>query len=131
MNSTRYPESAGCLSNLIIQAERGHSGSSARRQPPDLCAVLTPRKMLVPTVTSRIEKFDEAVRDRITRPPLLALKFVAQRTTQTKIRQFSHAARRTGNDVVEMKGRQRHVLQSLAILAPFLRGASNLRAEFS
>ncbi len=131
MKPARRPKSAGCLSNLIIHAERGDSGSSARRQPDDLRAVLTPRKVLVPTVTSRIEEFDEAFRDRITRLPPFALKFVAQRTTQTEVHKLSRAARRTRKDVVEMKGRQRHFLRSLAILAPLLRGANNLRAEFS
>lgn len=131
MKPARRPKSAGCLSNLIIHAERGDSGSPARRQPNDLRSVLTPREVFVPTVTSRIEEFDEAVRDRITRLPPLALKLVAQKTTQTEVHKLSRAARRTGNDVVEMKGRQRHVLRSLAILAPLPGGASNLRAEFS
>ncbi len=131
MKPARRPKSAGCLGNQIIHAKRGNAGSSARRQPHDLRAVLTPREVLAPTITSRIEEFDEAFRDRITRLPLLTLELVAQRTTPTEIRNLSHAARRTGNDVVEMKGRQRHVLRSPAILAPFLRGASNLRAEFS
>ncbi len=131
MKPARRPKSAGRLSNLIIHAERGDSGSPARRQSDDLRAVLTPREVLVPAVTSRIEEFDEAFRNRITRLPPLALEFVAQRTTQTEVHKLSRAARRTGNDVVEMKGRQRHVLWSLAILAPRPGGVSNLRAEFS
>ncbi len=93
MKPARRPKSAGCLGNLIIHAKRGNGGSSARRQPHDLRAVLTPYEVLMPTVASRIEEFDEAFRDRIMRLPPLALKFVAKRATQTEIRRFSRAAR--------------------------------------
>jgi len=73
MNPARHPKSAGGLSNLIIHAERGKGRSPARRQSDDLRAVLTPCEMLTPTVTSRIEKLDEAFSERVARLLHLAL----------------------------------------------------------
>ncbi len=93
MKPARRPKSAGCLGNLIIHAKRGNGGSSARRQPHDLRAVLTPYEVLMPTVASRIEEFDEAFRDRIMRLRPVAFELVAKRTTQTEVRQFSRTAR--------------------------------------
>lgn len=47
---------------------------------------------------------------------------IAERATQAEILKFARTPQCLRNDMIHVKGRQRHVLKSLAILASVFRG---------
>lgn len=84
----------------------------------------------MPTIAARVEKPNQPFGSLVTRAPPSGLELVAERTTQAEIVKFSCATRRERDDMVKMKGCQRHLLQRLAILASVLRGLGDARAKF-
>jgi hypothetical protein len=68
MNSSACPEPPGSQRNSIVHTQRFDCGATARRQPGDFYAVVTPSKMILPGFEAWIEEPHQLSGSRIARP---------------------------------------------------------------
>lgn len=125
MNAASHPEPPRGLSNLIVHPQSDNGRSSARGTTDDLCAVLIPVKMPMPSVAAWVKEFYSPPRLWVTRDPSSGLELIAERATQAKILKFTGATQCLRENVIDMKCRQSQLLEGLAILASVSRSIRN------
>lgn len=125
MNATRNPKPPSGLSDLIIHPQRNNSGTSARGAANDLGAILTPSKMPAPTVAPWVKEVYLTPGLWVGRAQFSGLELIAERATQAEILKFTRAPQCLRDDMIDVKGCERHLLKSLAILASVFRSGLN------
>ncbi len=125
MNATSNPKPPSGLSDLTIHPQRNNSGTSARGAANDLGAILTPAKMPTPTVAPWVKELYLTSGLWVGSAQFPGLELIAERATQAEVLKFARASQCLRNDMIHVKGCQRHFLKSLAILASVFRSVPN------
>lgn len=121
MNATRNPKPSSGSSNLVIHPQCSNGGSSASCAAYELGAIGTPSKMPKQTVVPWVIELYLTPGLWTSSSDFPALELIAERATQAAILKFARTSRCLRNDMIHMKGCQRHLLKSQAILASIFR----------
>lgn len=122
MNATSNPKPSSGSSDLVIHPQCNNSGSSASCAAYELGAIGTPAKMPKPTVAPWVKELYLTPGFWVSSSGFAGLELIAERATQAEILKFARTPQCLRNDMIHVKGRQRHFLKSLAILASVFRG---------
>jgi hypothetical protein len=125
MNATSNPKPPRGLSDLIIHSQSDDGRPSARGPTNDLDAILTPVKMPTPSIAAWAKEFYLTSGLWVGSTQFPGLELIAERATQAEVLKFARASQCLRNDMIHVKGCQRHFLKSLAILASVFRSVPN------
>jgi|SRR6185369_10579002 len=117
MNATSNPKPSSGSSNLVIHPQCNNGGSSASCAADELGAIVTPAKMTKPTVAPRVKELYSTPGLWVSSSGFPGLELIAKRAAQAEILKFARTSQCLRNDMIHMKGCQRHFLKSLAIFA--------------
>ncbi len=115
--SSHPPEEPRSTQACCVHLECLDSRSARWRQADDACAIITPAKMGVPCVSTRMEERHEPPGRRIGGLRTSSLGHVAVRTGVTQVRFACHSVATSRNDVVDVEGLPDCPLGCSAILA--------------
>jgi hypothetical protein len=98
------------------------------RPANDLGAILTPGKMAGPTVAPWVKELYLTPGLWVNSSQFPGLELIAEWATQAEILRFARTSQCLRNDMIHVKGCQRHFLKRLAILASVFRSVPDKRA---
>src|SRR5712692_6625501 len=121
MKSHYRPEETNMNNSRTIHVQRFHGCSSYDRFAKDVSAIVTPAKMPVPTLPSRIEQSHALARLGVSRCDLRTLRIVANRARVAQVVRRSFASQRLRNDVINFERFRAQLLLQLAVFTARLR----------
>src|SRR5712692_7974967 len=121
MKSHYRPEETNMNNSRTIHVQRFHGCSSYDRFAKDVSAIVTPAKMTVPTLPSRIEQSHALACLGVSRCDLRTLRVVANRARVAQVVRRSFASQRPRNDVIDFERFRAQLLSQLTVFATELR----------